>query len=94
MSEEPPHHRTDADEPGRRGRRVVAIVCIVVLGLWILSVGLPVFDGAHRNAKHNAASQTARGIHLGLLNYAGDHGGEFPTATTNSNDAYRKLISN
>ena len=34
----------------------------------------------------------ARGIYLGLLNYAADHNGEFPTATTNSNEAYRKLI--
>ena len=29
---------------------------------------------------------------MGLLNYAGDHNGEFPTPTTNSNEAYRKLI--
>jgi hypothetical protein len=45
-----------------------------------------------RNARLSAASSTARGIHMALLNYAADHNGEFPTATTNSNEAYRKLI--
>jgi hypothetical protein len=40
----------------------------------------------------NAAIQQARVIYIRLLNYAGDHNGEFPTGINHSNEAYRKLF--
>jgi hypothetical protein len=92
MSDEPPRDRTESDRSRRLGCTVAKVVGIVVLALLIFSVAVPHFTGASKISKFTAAAISARGIYLGLLNYAGDHNGEFPTAKMNSNEAYRKLI--
>ncbi|MGI8601580.1 MAG: type II secretion system protein [Verrucomicrobiales bacterium] len=71
---------------------LVELLVVISIIAVLASVAIPAFTGAQLNAQMTAAGNQAHGLHLGLMNYAGDNDGSFPSTENTANEAYKKLI--
>jgi len=79
----------------QRGLAGITRLELVVIGLIVTvlaSIAFPFCSRTQITAKMSTASSYAYGIFLGLSTYAADHGGRYPAAENNSNEAFRQLI--
>ena len=88
----------DAPDLSRAFTLIELLVVIAIIAL-LAGIAMPVYQTAMLTAHQNAAMQNARQIGIGLLAYANDQGGVYPTGTNSygqmietSNDAFRSLI--
>jgi prepilin-type N-terminal cleavage/methylation domain-containing protein len=88
-------------EPSGLSRAFTLIELLVVIAIIALLAGIavPVYQTAIMSGQQTAAMQNARQIGIGLLAYANDQGGVYPSGTNSysqqietSNDAFRSLI--
>jgi prepilin-type N-terminal cleavage/methylation domain-containing protein len=88
----------DAPDFSRAFTLIELLVVIAIIAL-LAGIAMPVYQTAMLTAHENAAMQSARQIGVGLLAYANDQGGVYPSGTNSygqqietSNDAFRSLI--
>ena len=90
---DPPHDPARrVDRPVGRRERIVSILLVLTLLFLLLDTLYPMFNGVSARAFITAASAQAHGVHIGLMQYASDHDGEFPIGEHDSNEALRQLI--
>ncbi len=75
-----------------KGFTLVELLVVITIIAVLAGVAMPVFNGVQMKAKITAASAQTHGIHIGLMQYASDNDGTFPTAKGNSNDGLKKLV--
>ncbi len=86
-----PDSRTHAPS-GRLSEFIFNTVVLLLIFGFACGSFLPLFNGTAPRSRVTAAAALAHGIHIGLMQYAVDHEGSFPTAEHDSNEALRQLV--
>jgi prepilin-type N-terminal cleavage/methylation domain-containing protein len=88
----------DAPDFTRAFTLIELLVVIAIIAL-LAGIAMPVYQTSIMSGQQTAALQNARQIGIGLMAYANDQGGVFPSGTNSysqqietSNDAFRSLI--
>ena len=75
-----------------RGFTLIELMVVIAIIATLATVATPILQVAQVQARATKTGSDARSIMQALTMYASEHGGLYPEAAENSNQAYAKLI--